>query len=110
MALAVAVPVTGAAGWIEYTRARAGHSLAWAYVVEWPLIGLFCVHLWWRLLRELRPGGGSTELPAPVAGVETRTGDGADAVDDAHDPDLIAWRDYLQRLHAADPPGAPPPR
>ena len=31
-------------------RAVDGNSLSWAYVFEWPLLGLFAVYMWWKLL------------------------------------------------------------
>ena len=89
-----------AAGWFEWTRARAGHDIAWVYVVEWPLFAVMGVYLWWRLLP------GTTPAPRPAA---VRAGRRRRAVVvDPDDPQLRAWQDYLARLHAADPPGRPP--
>jgi len=41
-----------AAGWFEFTRARAGNELSWVYVFEWPFFAGFGCYLWWRLLHE----------------------------------------------------------
>jgi hypothetical protein len=83
------------ASWIEWTRALDGHLLAWAYAFEWPLFAVLGTGMWWRLLRaESRPARRGKRDRAPTV--------------DADDPELLAWQDYLARLHAADPPGGPP--
>ncbi|MGZ4501025.1 MAG: hypothetical protein ACXVXD_11375 [Nocardioidaceae bacterium] len=72
------------AGWFELTRARAGHTIAWVYVVEWPLFGVLFAVMWWRLVtaRDVR-------RPSPPG---SRGGKGEIAEDD---PGLQAWRAYL---------------
>ena len=108
---AVLVPLCLAAGVFEFTRARSGHDLAWGYTVEWPLIAGYGVYLWVRLARER---AGDTHPAA--AGVRRSPGgtgprtDAARASGGGHDPELAAWQAYLADLHAADPPGGPPPR
>ena len=84
-----------AAGWFELTRARAGREVAWVYAFEWPLFAILGTYIWWRMLHE---------TPArPVVPDDPR------AIDRL-DPGLVAWQEYLAELHAADPPGGPPPR
>ena len=39
-----------AAFWFELSRAIEGNALSWAYVFEWPLLGVFAVYMWWQLL------------------------------------------------------------
>jgi hypothetical protein len=96
-ALLAGLALAGAATWLEWTRARTGHPVAWVYTFEWPLFGLLGGYLWWRLLHgDRRPPEGDS--PGPPAA-------GADAPED---PDLVAWQAYLARLHEADPPGRPP--
>jgi hypothetical protein len=34
----------------ELGRAERGNDLSWAYVFEWPLLGLFAVYMWWKVL------------------------------------------------------------
>jgi hypothetical protein len=34
----------------ELGRAERGNELSWAYVFEWPLLGLFAIYMWWKLL------------------------------------------------------------
>lgn len=36
--------------WFELGRAERGNELSWAYVFEWPLIGLFAIYMWWKIL------------------------------------------------------------
>jgi hypothetical protein len=96
-ALAGGLALSGGATWLEWTRARDGHAIAWVYTFEWPLFAVLGTYLWWRLLRaDGRPERGPDRRP--------ETG-GAEA-----DPDLLAWQAYLARLHETDPPGGPPPR
>ncbi len=40
----------GAAFWFELGRAERGNELSWAYVFEWPLLGMFGVYMWWKIL------------------------------------------------------------
>jgi hypothetical protein len=94
-ALAVGLAGAGVATWFEWTRAHAGHEVAWVYTFEWPLLAAFGVHLWWRLLRgDRRPEDG-----AP---------DDRGAQQAEPDAELAAWQTYLARLHEADPPGRSP--
>ncbi|MBI3688907.1 MAG: hypothetical protein HY241_16495 [Actinobacteria bacterium] len=111
-ALAVSVPGTLSAGWLELGRARAGNQLAWAYAVQWPLIGVFCGYLWWRLLRELDvrpvgPGRAGAEPPREAPDAVGAEADPAVADPAIADPGLVAWQRYLAELHATDPPGGP---
>jgi hypothetical protein len=70
----------------ELSRALDGNTLSWAYVFEWPLLGLYAVHMWRRLLRDER--GELTPRQAPV--------------DDGDDAELTAWNEYLERVHRDD--------
>lgn len=40
----------GSAFWFELGRAERGNELSWAYVFEWPLLGLFAIYMWWKIL------------------------------------------------------------
>ena len=39
-----------AAFWFELGRAEGGNELSWAYVFEWPMLAVFAVYMWWKLL------------------------------------------------------------
>jgi hypothetical protein len=96
-AMLAGVALAGAATWLEWTRAREGHAIAWVYTFEWPLFALLGLYLWWRLLHpHARPG--------PPPGPATDAGDSRARPD----PELLAWQAYLARLHEVDPPGGPP--
>ncbi len=88
-----------AAGAFEYTRARAGHPVAWLYTVEWPMFAVFGIYVWWRLLHGEPADRRRRSLATAATDAPT---------DDVPDEQLIAWQQYLQRLHATDPPGGPP--
>ena len=93
-ALAIGVALSGGATWLEWTRAREGHAIAWVYTFEWPLFAVLGGYLWWRLLHpEEKRAPGSAEA--------------AEAGSAEPDPELLAWQAYLARLQAADPPGGP---
>lgn len=96
-ALMTGVALAGGATWLEWTRAREGHAVAWIYTFEWPLFAVLGTYLWWRLLHA------GDEPPQP-------SGRSAEAGHAEADPDLLAWQAYLARLHEADPPGGPPHR
>ncbi|MFZ1062263.1 MAG: hypothetical protein WAN30_02200 [Acidimicrobiales bacterium] len=36
--------------WFELGRAERGNELSWAYVFEWPLLGVFAIYMWWNVL------------------------------------------------------------
>lgn len=120
VALLVVLPGCAAAFWIELARARAGNSLSWAYTLEWPLIGGFSGYLWWRLWHENDPEApprrtdreaGAGDSAGARAGTVTAAAAGAGTGRSgipADDPELLAWNEYLARLHALDPPGGPP--
>lgn len=119
LALAIGLPACLAAGWFELSRALAGHEIAWVYAGEWPLYGVLGTYMWWKLLHSEvadMPEKGS-EGPRPpgttngeevLSAAEDPTAE--DQRVDAPDPGLEAWQDYLERLHAVDPPGQPPAR
>ncbi len=48
--LVLGLALCAAAFWFELGRAEGGNELSWAYVFEWPLLGLFAVYMWWRFL------------------------------------------------------------
>jgi len=52
-----------------------------------------------------QPADPASSDPAPSAGPAQDAGPAP-----AADPQLQAWNEYLARLHAAQPPGGPPPR
>lgn len=94
------------ASWIEWHRALSGHVIAWAYAFEWPLFAVLGTWVWWRLLhgddvrgRVRRPDEEATPRPTRRRARTTIAPD---------DPQLLAWQEYLTRLHTADPPGGPP--
>ncbi|EWT07675.1 hypothetical protein N864_01000 [Intrasporangium chromatireducens Q5-1] len=96
------VAVCLAAAGVELGRALGGNPLSWVYTFEWPLIAGYVVYIWHKLRSEARQGAQATAA-AP-------TPDGSATVPAIEaDPQLAAWQDYISRLHAADPPGGPPP-
>jgi hypothetical protein len=52
--LALGLTLCVAAFWFELSRALGGNALSWAYVFEWPLLGVFAVYMWWQLLHPNR--------------------------------------------------------
>ena len=50
LTLAGGLALCAAAFWFELGRAQGGNELSWAYVFEWPLLAIFAVYMWWKLL------------------------------------------------------------
>ena len=69
----------------ELRRALGGNTLSWAYVFEWPLLGLYAVYMWHKLRQDER---GDRSRP-PI-------------VFDDEDPRLDAWNEYLASVHQSD--------
>jgi hypothetical protein len=77
----------------ELKRALDGNGLSWAYVFEWPLLGIYAIYMWHKLLQDER--GESTRRPVSY---------------DEHDPELDAWNAYLATVHQTDQSGTPDKR
>ena len=48
--LALGVALCAVAFWFELGRALGGNALSWAYVFEWPLLAVFAVYMWWKVI------------------------------------------------------------
>lgn len=48
--LVLGLALCSLAFWFELGRAERGNTLSWAYVFEWPLLGIFAVYMWWKVL------------------------------------------------------------
>jgi DNA-binding transcriptional regulator of glucitol operon len=98
-------------GWWQFSRAREGNMLSYAYAVEWPVFAAFVVFVW---VKEIRDELGretsappTTEVPDELVrmpgyvpfqvptGPRPTGGDGSD-------PELVAYNRYLEWL-AANP-------
>jgi hypothetical protein len=69
----------------ELYRALSGNYLSWAYVVEWPLLAIYCVHMWRKLLQDER---GIKKIVDPSSPMSAEP-----------DPQLEAWNAYLEQVH-----------
>lgn len=109
----------------QFHRAQEGVDRSWAYTIQWPVIGAFAVVVWNRY----RKHGSITRsisayfrdrvarIQAEAEAEEARARDEQQARDpeasgcSGHsevDPDEVAWREHVRRLHELDPPGGPP--
>jgi len=50
LTLVIGLALCAAAFWFELGRAEGGNELSWAYVFEWPLLAIFAIYMWWKLL------------------------------------------------------------
>ena len=75
-----------AAFWFELGRAERGNGLSWAYVFEWPLLGLFAIYMWWKLLH---PGVTARERRRERPGVAPE-----------YEGMLAAWQEHQRELQA----------
>ena len=106
---------------IEIRRADQVVWRAWIYLFEWPMIGAFCIWMWWRLWREGSVKKARTSLTdrwrAKVARIEAEydashpdpvpaAGDPAELkTSTAADEGLQQWQAYVNELRRTDPPG-----
>jgi len=84
--LLVGLAFCGVAFWFELGRALRGNNLSWAYVFEWPLLGLFAVYMWWKLLHPGFTIRRSREKPTIAPEYEGM---------------LVAWQEEQRRLEDA---------
>jgi hypothetical protein len=73
--------------WFELGRAERGNGLSWAYVFEWPLLGVFAVYMWWNVLdpeRQVKVREKKLQKHAPLA--------------PEFDGMLSAWQDHQREL------------
>lgn len=96
---------------IEVRRAAEGVWRAWAYAFEWPMIGLFCLWIWYRYRKEGNVTKGlAARWRARVDRItaEAKAQPSPPAALKPVDPDLDAWQSYLGDLHRREPPGKSP--
>lgn len=98
---------------VEFRRAQEGVDRAWAYTIQWPVIGLFAVVVWNRYRRH----GSITRSISRyyrerAARFEAEAAEhdrvSAQEVPAVPDPDELAWREHVRELQRRDPPGGPP--
>ena len=65
--LLVGLFLCGLAFWFELGRAERGNELSWAYVFEWPLLGVFAVYMWWNVLDPQRQSRGRKKRTKELA-------------------------------------------
>lgn len=81
--LALGLALCGVAFWFELGRAEGGNELSWAYVFEWPLLGIFAIYMWWRFLHP---------------GFTIRRSRGKPALAPEYQGMLRAWQGEVQKL------------
>lgn len=79
--------------WFELRRALAGNGLSWAYVFEWPLLGVFAVYMWWKILHPGAEKSRKTPRKRPELAPE-------------YSGMLAAWQEHQREL-VAEQQGAP---
>ena len=92
--LALGLALCGVAFWFEIGRAEGGNALSWAYVFEWPLLAIFAVYMWWKILHpEITTRQRRREKPA---------------IDPEYEGMLAAWQDHQRELERSQRTSAPP--
>lgn len=69
--------------WFELGRAEGGNELSWAYVFEWPLLAIFAIYMWWRLLHP---------------GFTFRRAREGPKIAPEYEGMLLAWQDEVRKL------------
>ena len=88
LTLLIGLSLCAAAFFFELGRAEGGNSLSWAYVFEWPLLGIFGIYMWWNFLH-----GGTNRLRKKRV-VKP-------AVAPEYTGMLAAWQEYQEDLAAS---------
>jgi hypothetical protein len=109
--LAVVLAFCAYATVIEFGRAQEGVTRAWVYTFQWPIIGIFAVVVWNRY----RKHGSLTKSISKyfrdrAKRFEAMEEDSVKSKVTPSDPDEIAWKDYVRKMHQENPPGGPPER
>jgi len=81
--LVVGLLLCGSAFWFELGRAEGGNELSWAYVFEWPLLGMFGIYMWWKILHP---------------GFSIKHHSRKPAIAPEYQGMLLAWQDEVRRL------------
>jgi len=86
LTLTVGLALCAGAFWFELGRAVRGNGLSWAYVFEWPLLGLFAIYMWWKLLHPGTVNKRRHRARPPIA--------------PEYEGMLAAWQDHQRELEA----------
>lgn len=97
---------------IEVRRIGEGVWRAWAYAFEWPMIGLFCVWIWYRYRKEGSVTKGfAARWQARVARLSAASDELTGALEhkpEPVDPARDSWEAYVADLQRREPPGRSP--
>ena len=85
LTLAAGLALCAVAFWFEFGRAERGNALSWAYVFEWPLLGMFAVYMWWKILHPGREALKARRATKPAVAPE-------------FEGMLAAWQDHQREL------------
>lgn len=96
LTLLAGLALCAAAFWFEIGRAERGNALSWAYVFEWPLLGIFAVYMWWKILHPGREALKVRRSTKPAIAPE-------------FEGMLAAWQDHQRDLQG-NPTAAAAPR
>ena len=97
----------------QYHRWQSGVDHSFAYMIQWPIIGIFAIIVWNRYRKH---GSFSNWIGRHYRERAARFEAEAEAKERAEvaileqDPDTQAWQAYVNQLHREDPPGGPPER
>lgn len=81
--LGAGLALCAAAFYFELHRALGGNALSWAYVFEWPLLGIFLVYMWWKVLHPVNEEKAASAQPMIAPEFEGM---------------LAAWEDHLRQV------------
>jgi hypothetical protein len=97
----------------QYHRWQLGVDRSFAYMIQWPTIGIFAIIVWNRYRKHGSFSnwfGKYYRERAAKFEAEAEARDRAEVEKLEEDPDTQAWQAYVNQLHRKDPPGGPPER
>jgi DNA-binding transcriptional regulator of glucitol operon len=106
LAVVVWVPLCVVLGWWQATRALDGNTLSYVYSVEWPLLAVVGVWVWWVLIHT-DPDKVGARAQRRARAEQERVGKAPALPErrrDEEDEALAAYNDHLEALAADDRP------
>jgi hypothetical protein len=101
LGLLAAVALCGSGFIVEVFRALGGNELSWAYVFEWPLLLVYGVFMWRRLVRDEMEGNHEHPTP-PRRHLGAKAAQRANRRRAEEDAALERWNAYLAEVRAAE--------
>jgi hypothetical protein len=89
------------AAWWQIGRAQQGNALSYTYAVEWPVLAVAGVVIWWKALHRSAESPGDRAARESVRTAQVAEVQAQKRHRDDEDPELAAYNDRLAELAAS---------